>query len=259
MLTDKGQKSVKGVVLSEEDYGDSDKIITVLCREEGKISVYCRGAKSLKSRKFSSVQLFAYSDITVTSRAGKYYFSEAELIESFFGIREGLEAISLAMYVAEAALAVTVENENQDDILSLVLNTLYVIANTDKNLSLVKAVFELRLSVCLGLYPSLDACAVCEGESDFFYLDTVGGVLICSQCLMDGKGANDGTLSGAVLVPVSTPTLSVMRFIVSAPAKKIFSFTYDGDIGELSRATEEFFIAQTERSFQTLSFLKGVL
>ena len=53
-------EKIKGLVLRETQIGDYDKIMTVLTAEYGKLSVFARGAKRLKSPLFVNTQLFPY-------------------------------------------------------------------------------------------------------------------------------------------------------------------------------------------------------
>ena len=50
-----------------------------------------------------------------------------------------------------------------------------------------------------------------------------------------------------------------MRYIVSAPAKQLFSFRLsDGALNRLSAAAEQYLLTQTERRFGTLDYWKSV-
>ena len=49
---------VKGIVLRARDYKESDKILTLLTFEKGKISVKARGAKKAKSKLKAFCQPF---------------------------------------------------------------------------------------------------------------------------------------------------------------------------------------------------------
>ena len=50
----KEELTVDGLVIKEVDTGESDRIITLLTAERGKISAICKGARSLKSQRMSA-------------------------------------------------------------------------------------------------------------------------------------------------------------------------------------------------------------
>ena len=93
--------SVRGLVIRTTDVKESDRIITIFTEELGVISAMAIGARSLKSRKMSSTMQFCYSSFILTKRGEYYRIKEAELIESFFGIRNTIEGLALAGYIAE--------------------------------------------------------------------------------------------------------------------------------------------------------------
>ena len=76
------------------------------------------------------------------------------------------------------------------------------------------------------------------------------GTLECASCR-----ASDG-----VRMPLSAASLAAMRYIVSCPDKKLFSFALTGAAEkELCDAAESYLLTQLERSFYTLDFYKSLL
>lgn len=53
-----------GVVLARLNYGEADKIITVLTPDHGKIRVMARGVRKVKSKLAGGIELFSISSIT---------------------------------------------------------------------------------------------------------------------------------------------------------------------------------------------------
>ena len=149
-----------GLVIRETAVGESDKILTLLTPELGKISVYCKGVRSIKSHRMAATQLFCYDELTLISRGDKYTLGEACLIENFFDIRADISKFALAQYFADLLCEVSTENENQSELLSLALNTFHILLS-DNPLILIKSVFELRVLCVIGLTPDLSACDGC--------------------------------------------------------------------------------------------------
>ena len=250
---------VNGLIIREVSVGDSDKLITVLTDTVGKITVSCKGVRNIKSRRIAASQLFSYGELLLNVRAGRYYLSDATVENSFFELNTSLEKLSLAQYFCQTVSCVTVENEEQRDILSLILNSLYVLCHTKKDPDFVKAVFEMRLCALVGFCPDLSACQGCGFEFDSFekslYLDIGGGCLLCSDCLLN-EGQKDS------LVPLERHILYALRYIVSAPPKKIFSFAFSDDQGsakELSDITEKYLRYHLDRGFETLDFYHSII
>ena len=63
-----------------------------------------------------------------------YHINSCEITEVFYEIRTDFDKLKYASHIAKIVNDVTNENENCTEIIQLLLNTLYVIAKTDKNL-----------------------------------------------------------------------------------------------------------------------------
>ena len=53
------QINTEGLVLMEKSVGESDRLVTVLTRDEGVIRAFAQQAKRLQNRKLSSTQLLS--------------------------------------------------------------------------------------------------------------------------------------------------------------------------------------------------------
>ncbi len=246
------------LVIRECDYSDNDKLLTLLSAEKGKITVIAKGAKSLRNKDMACAQLLCYSEFTVKERSGFYTLSEASLIEQFFGLRSSLEKNAAAAYAADVAGEVCVENSDESEMLSLTLNTLYMLSETERDTDLIKAVFELRTAAINGYCPELSGCSVCgKSHSNSIYLDVMNGNLICSDCFGsdEGDAKYEELRTAKIILPLSGEVLDAMRYVSSCPPKKIFSFELaDEHLPDFCRVCEKYLINQIERSFSTLEF-----
>ena len=245
-----------GLAIREIAVGESDKIITFLTPSMGKISVYCRGVRSIKSHRIAATQLFCYDELTVSVKGDRYTLGEACLIENFFGIRSDIEKFALAQYFADLLCEVTVENEDQSEILSLALNSLHILLS-DKPLALIKSVFELRLLCEIGLMPDLSGCEICSCTDGEFYLDPIGGTLKCRECIFERSG--EVFDSSRAYVFVGSHVLRAMRYIVDAPKNRIFAFSAENDfLNELASVSEKYTLSQIGRGFDSLDFYRSL-
>ena len=152
---------VKGIVLREKQSKESDKILTVLTAELGKITVVAKGACSRRSKVGASTQLMAYSELVLSEKHGWQYLMESSTIELFDGIRQDIELLSLGSYFAEIVEWVSGDTTESSAILSLLLNTLYALGTLHRPQLLVKAAFELKLMSLIGFEPLFDGCSIC--------------------------------------------------------------------------------------------------
>ena len=254
----KKELTTKGIVIREVMMGESDKLLTVLTPDLGRITVRCRGVRTLKSHRFAAAQLYIYSDMILTEKDGLYSLSEADPIESFFDIRLRLEAIACSNYFADLVNTVTVEGEGDAEIMRLFLNSLYALAyRHELSVRLVKAVFEARLAALLGFMPDMTACASC-GAEDAAFVDVSGGEVLCRDCALSSSGSFDG--GERILLPVNGAVLSLFWYVATCEAKRIFAFTTEDEVLDLfSRLTERYLLYYIDKKPDTLTFLLSVL
>lgn len=241
-----------GIVLRETETRETDKILTVLTRDLGKIPVIAQGARRKSCRYAAAAQFLAYSELTLYHKGDWYYLNEGSSLELFEGLRSDLPLLALGSYFAELTEAAAGEEEPAAPLLSLLLNALYALDQLHKPQRLVKAAFELKLLCLAGYEPLADACAYCgTPDPEEPLLDVVQGVLRCCGCGEKGKGLS---------LPLCRDSLTALRHILYGDPKKLYSFTLSEDaLRRLSDAAEAFAAAQLERSFRTLDFYKGIL
>ena len=238
-----------GIVLRETEYKDNDRLLTILTRENGQVTARARGVKSRTSKLRAGCQLLTFSEFTLLDYRGRYTVTEAVPKEMFPRLREDVELLSLASYFAQVVEAVSQEDAPDPELLSLLLNSLYVLGKESRPQTLVKAVFELKVMCLAGYLPDLSGCAVC-GREDADRFNITQGVLLCASC----SGGD-----GGIRMPLSAGTLAAMRYIVSAPVRRLFSFRLtERSCEELSGITESYLCTKLERGFYTLDFYKSL-
>ena len=183
------------------------------------------------------------------------------MIESFYGIRNTIEGLALAAYIAEVLSYVTVA-EAERDLLRLSLNSLYAIAENKAPLNKIKAAFEIRAASIIGFMPDVIGCMHCGERLGNFYFDIMGGGICCYSCnekkaLM--HPSVDESEERRIVSILSEGAKLALEYCIYSPIQKIFSFKIsDEDMNLLARATEDYLVNQLERSFKTLDFYNEV-
>ena len=250
---------VKGIVLKAAEYGDNDKMLTLLTEEKGKMSVCVKGGRSLKSKHMPSCEIFSYSEFDLYERSGKYWVRESFLCESFFAIRRELLNMYLGQYFCEVANEYALYDVADRDLLRLLLNSLYLLSSYKKDLRIIKCAFELRSASIEGFMPDLSGCSYCQKESENGYFDAIEGAFLCDVCKRKNNLVSDvyENMNLSPVVYIDKSVIDAMRFIISAPIERVFSFNLpDQELDVLSKVCETFVAHQLERGFKTLDFYK---
>lgn len=212
----------KGIVLSEVSFSESDKMLTVLTPDLGKISCVAKGARRMQSTMLSSSQIFAFSEFVLfRSKGDTYYINSAELIESFYSIRNDYDRLNCAMDCMRFVKKNANENETSTLMLKLVLNTIYLISVGNKNMDFVKVVFELKAVQILGYAPDVGICKVCkDSNSQITGFSMKNEGFICDNCKNIDKS----------IFILSPPAVAAIRFVMRSELGKIFSFSVSDEV-----------------------------
>ena len=254
-------KEVKGLVLRTTDISESDRMLTVYTEEEGIISAYSRGSRSLKSRNMSATMQFCYSSFVLYERQDRLSVKESVLIESFFGLRDSIEGLALAGYICDVLSEVGTADP-EPELLRLALNSLYAIANKRADIEKIKAVFEVRVSTILGFMPDITECASCGEREGDFYLDIMAGQALCRECYRKSERMQT-TISGeheSHIISILSPSAKVaFNYAIYAPLERLFSFNIpEEDLHLFRSASESYLLNHLERGFKTLDFYNEV-
>ena len=237
------------LVLREVNYKESDKVLTVLTRENGKMTLSARGCRKKGSTIAAASQLLVWSEMTLYEYQGRWAVKEANTEREFAGMRGDLEKLALGCYFAEMAELLSVEDVPAPELLSLLLNSLHALDKLDKPTTLVKAAFEWKAMCLAGYEPVLDACAICGDEPEEPRFNLSEGVLHCSACR---EAVGEG-----ISMPLTPAALAAMRHVAYGDPKRLFSFRLDGQsLKQMGDACEAYVLTQLERGFGTLDFYK---
>ncbi len=242
-----------GLIIKENNVGESDRVVVVLTRDRGLLSAFVTGARKPNSKTGAATALLSFSSLTFTHTKDTYRITEAETQNVFFDLRSDIYKFSLAQYICELCQILVPYEIESEDFLRLALNSLHFIAKGNKNLYLLKAVTELRMMVIAGFMPNLIGCKECGCDNNFpIFLDFLGGEIICSNCK-----AHDNTPVSFFELPATVFT--AMRHIVYSDFSKIYSFEVPEPTAKyLSFITERYLTAQTGHKFKTLDFFHSL-
>lgn len=185
--------------------------------------------------------MFCFGEYLVFKSSQTYHINSVEPIEIFYNLRIDLDKLKYAVHINKIVQDVTHENQNCYKILQLLLNTLYTISETDKNLDMVLGVFKLRLLCLLGFTPQIMECANCKGKENFTYFSMKNNGLKCKIC-----GKQDTSA-----IKISQSTLNAIKYTVTAPPKKIYSFNLkDEALEEFKLLTKLYFNEKLEKEYK---------
>ena len=120
--------NVNGIVIKETAAGETGKRILVITREHGKMLLSARGSRNAKSSIMAAAQLFSYCEFTIFEGRGFYSVTQADVKESFYGIRNDFERLAYGAYILELTEKATFEEMENNMAFELLLKTLSVLS-----------------------------------------------------------------------------------------------------------------------------------
>lgn len=199
------------------------------------------GARRPKSLLMAGTQYLCFGEYMLYKSASSYHINSCDTIEIFYPIRIDLDKLKFSAHITKIINDVTDENQNTYKILQLVLNTLYIISETDKNLDMVLSVFKLRLLCYLGFTPRIKECIKCRKTDNISFFSLYDSGFKCKDCGRVDKSC----------IEISDATVNAIKYIVMAPDKKIFSFNLsENSLKELELVTKLYMNDKLEKEYK---------
>ena len=240
-------KSIKtsGIVIAENSLGDSDKILTILTPNIGKITCVAKGAKRPKSTLLAGSQLLCFGEYVLRKSNDIYNIQSCDPIEVFYNIRVDLDKLNYSSTILKIITDVTLENQNNYHILKLFLNTLYIISQSDKNLDFIMSVFRMRLLKILGYAPNVEQCVSCGKKIDLYGFSIKENGFKCLNCNNLDSGS----------IKMSEGCKYAIIYSLKANSKKLFSFNIsETAIKEFELISRLYFNEKLEKEYKVSKF-----
>jgi DNA repair protein RecO (recombination protein O) len=181
-----------GVVLRTQKLGEADRIITVLCRNSGRVRAVGKGVRRTKSRWGARLEPFTHVDLMLHTGRSLDVITQAEVIRSYGSPLTG----DYPRYTAGVAMLETTERltpmEKEPALrqLLLLIGGLRSLGDGSHDARLVLDAFFLRSLAVAGYAPRLQECARCGvagGPLPAFAVPAGGAV--CASCRPPGAAS----------------------------------------------------------------------
>lgn len=238
----------RGIIIRQSNYGEAHRMLSIFTENDGIIKAVRYGVRGKKASNAAAFQVLSYGDFRLRPSGGGVMTAlSADIIDGFYPVSEDIVKLSLLNYFADITYAMLGEANPDKRILSLFLNIVYAAAYRNEPLLKLKCVYELKLMCASGYMPNLGLCGECGAEAHFF--SPGRGCMVCDK----HKSRED--------IELSYSALSLMRYIVSCPDKKMLSFEAKNEsiYDELGFVTQTYVIAQSGRIFSSLQYFRSML
>jgi DNA repair protein RecO (recombination protein O) len=253
----------QAIVLKHSDFGEADRIITLLTPHKGKIQAVAKGVRRPISKKAGHLDLLNYSQLQVAIGRNLDIITQAETIEPFLHLRGELWHMTCGFYLAELIDRFLEDHAPHEEVYLLLLQMLRSLdADTLEWLQrpsdmqetldigrsqLLLRYFEIYLLSFVGYEPVFRTCAHCNAELqpvENGFTPSLGGAL-CPNC------------SHLWAFPLSMNALKVLRLLQRTEWAQVPRFRLDARLHvELEHAMHGLLRYHLERELKSWSFLE---
>jgi len=239
------------IVLSRFDYGEADRILTLLTPGLGKIKAIAKGIRRPTSRIGGSLEPLAELRLQLAKGRTFDVVTQVTMQHAWLGLHDRLEVTATAWYCGEL-LDRSLEERHAAEPLYLLLRRAYELLDAGMAPDRVARWFEMRLCDELGVRPEVDRCVECdrllEAGDEVRWVPRLGGVLC-------GRHAGPSMAAAGL----STDALRVLKAYQRMDVEALAGLRLPGVVeAEVERVLGEFVRHVMERDTRSRRFLEEV-
>ena len=242
-------RSDEAFVLRTGPLGESDLLVTLFTREEGKLRGVARSARKSRRRFGGALEPMTHVRAQYVEREGRdlVQVRELEVLRSFFEVQSDPLMAATFAYVAEIVDQFGREKEADQRFFRLICAVLDALGDgVDPDLT--ARYFELWTCRFQGILPDLSACSECgavpEAES---FLDPAHSEMRCRRCVAPGTRG----------IRVNRETRNLVRAMLrQAPGELAARPIGPAALSTLGRLMEAVLLQFVERPFASLRVLR---
>jgi DNA repair protein RecO (recombination protein O) len=178
--------ATEALLLRSVDYGEADRIVTLLTRDLGRLSAMAKGARRSQRRFGAALEPFGVIAVEVAPGRGEVgRLAAANLVRPFPTLLGDLARLSLAGRLLERVREAVPAGPVDARIYDACVDALAAIDAAGAPVTELEVAFTARLCALLGVAPRVDRCAVCdvaapEGRAALFDPRRTG--VVCRAC-----------------------------------------------------------------------------
>ena len=239
----------EAIVLRQQSLGEADRIVTLLSPATGKVRAVARGVRRPKSKLGGHLELLNRVHVSIAEGRSLDHVTEADTLDSRLALKDDLERLSAALYMAEASDAFSVEDTPSHEAYRLLAVSLAHLEARAEQAPLLRY-FELRLLGISGFGPELYCCVNCREDLQpvrhTFSHDDSG--VVCVRCRHEAGGA---------LTSISVRAMKALRYLDKQPLAHVLTLELaDQTWAEVGRVLGTQLRHVAERDIRSADFMR---
>lgn len=238
-------KKIEGIIVSEKSYSNTSKILDIVTKDLGIVSVISKGCKKLKSDLRVVSQMFTYASFEINYKKDKIStLISADIINPLNNIKKDIERISYLTYLSDLTKQVIKHSLNKriyDIFISGILKI-----NDGYDACVICNIIELKYLEFLGVSPCLDGCVLCGSKNVLTLCSSKGG-FICHKHTENEYIVNE-------------KTIKIIRLLNYVDISKISKINISDNVKkEINMFLDDYYDRYTGLYLKSKGFLKNIV
>jgi len=236
-------------VLHARPYGESDRIVTLITEQHGKLTGIAKGAKNSRRRFAGTLEPFVHIRAVFRQRPASdlVFLLRCEFLGALRAFTRDLDRFAAGSYLLELTDRMVLGREPGREVYRLLHDALALLDAGEPCEPVLRA-FELHLLAASGYAPALDRCRGCgrpaEGEA-VLYLVVERGGLVCRGCVRPGEPVR----------PVAAATARELARLAATPLARAAAGAQPPTLVEAALVAEHLLAAVTSGPLRSRSFM----
>jgi len=199
----------KGFFLGEKEYREDSRIFTVFTKDFGKIKVFGKAIRKIKSKLRAGTEIFSLSEIEFIQGKIHKTLTDVVLIDKFKNLKTDNNRFQIALRISKDLNDLVYEEEKDDKIWQLLEETFRKLDNWKSEI--IYHYFFWNLISILGYKPELYYCHICRQKlsKKNLYLFSKENGIICKSCFEKINKKNKESY-----LNISINTIKILRIIL---------------------------------------------
>lgn len=231
----------KGIILKMKDTPGKDKLVYLLT-PSGLVKAFMTPKRSAGKKSYT-IDLFAHGEVVLyAADSGNYLVNSISPDGFFYGIREDISRLYAAGYFASLSMYAAEDAETDTESLYSLLFYALEALSSGADIKKVKPAYEFKISQLIGMTPCLEA----EKKADEYYFAMADGRLFTHS------------VNSSFLLPRSA-VFCIYNVLKADIGQDVFLHISDVDAEIIYHVAQQYIIYHTERTFDSLKYLNGVI
>ncbi len=169
-----------GVVVRTHKLGESDRVITLVTQDSGKVKAVAKGVRKTGSRFGSRLEPMSHVQLQLYRGRDLDIVNQVELIETATAIRASLELTTDGLAMCEVIDQLSHERAPAPHLYRMLVGALRQLEL--RRSALVLPALQLRLLATEGVGPIVERCVGCSAQEHLVAFDVRAGGMQCRTC-----------------------------------------------------------------------------